>query len=373
MGLVSVAPRIDILIPVFRESALLESLLERLLKDTYKPKDIIVTIDEPTERSLNLVNRMKGQVKFILNSERMGKAAALNRAVKDLRGGILLFLDSDVKLKDYSRGFLKVLVEEMNGADLLDIRKGVIRRNFLSRLISYDYLIINMINWFYSKSRRSLGLNGSAFAIRRKIFEKLGGFRGVISEDLDLGMRCLLKECSFKYTDKIEVLNDVPNTWREWYTQRKRWSIGTLLWLQAYSFDILKNLMKHPIFALPFLLIFAPSIVSITLYSLTYDALYGVASILLLPFSPVLIGVALLMHGGVELLMHGTIAMLLSITGFGISTSIFKVISKKTRYLYSFGEYPAFYFIYAPILFGVALISFLQLVLRYESDIQWKI
>ncbi|MEM3737716.1 MAG: glycosyltransferase family 2 protein [Candidatus Bathyarchaeia archaeon] len=360
---------LSVIIPVYKESALLETVLAKLLEDKYQPKEIIVTIDEPTEKSRDLARKMRGQVKFHLNPQRLGKAVALNQAVKDSSGEILFFLDGDVDIKDQDHNFLSVLVEEMRDTDLLDIRKGVIRQSFLSRLISYDFLVINMTNWIYSRSGRALGINGSAFAVKRQVFDKLGGFKAVLSEDMDFTMRCFLADCRFKFTNKIEVLNEVPNTWKAWYAQRMRWAIGSLLWFKDYYKEIGKSLVKYPIFLLPLIIVCTPSIIFTVSYLLTYNLLYGALTILLLPFSPIL--------AGVTLLVKWAIAFVIYITGFGVSSSLFKVISAKLRYLYYFAEYVVYFFVYSPLLLAVTLIGFIHLILRYENivetQVRWEI
>ena len=49
--------KISVLIPVYRESTLLERLLTDLLRDPYPSKEVLVVIDEPTEISLDVVER----------------------------------------------------------------------------------------------------------------------------------------------------------------------------------------------------------------------------------------------------------------------------------------------------------------------------
>ncbi len=131
---------VSIFIPVYRESDLLEPLLRDLLTDLYQPKEIFVIIDDPTERSLDIVKRMKEEVSFILNGHRMGKVNALNKAVERSSGGILLFLDSDVKLVEDGQSFLEKVADEIQEADILDIKKRVIRDSFTARIAHYDYL-----------------------------------------------------------------------------------------------------------------------------------------------------------------------------------------------------------------------------------------
>jgi biofilm PGA synthesis N-glycosyltransferase PgaC len=251
--------KISIFIPVYRESDLLKPLLNRILNDPYNLKEVFVIIDEPTKKSLELSEEFKDQVKFIFNGERKGKANVLNEAVKRSNGELLLFLDGDVAIPTEPIHFLETVFDEAKDVDIVEFKKNVIRDSFLARIVNYDYLSFNSTNWLFSLTlKKCLGFNGAAFAIKRRAFESLGGFRRVISEDLDLGTRSFIKGYSFKYTKKIEVHNKVSPSWRQWFKQRKRWGIGTALWLKDYYRDLLANTRKHPKILLPSLFLILP-------------------------------------------------------------------------------------------------------------------
>lgn len=169
----------------------------------------------------------------------------LNEASKILEGDIILFLDADVKI--VTKDFLERIVDEMEGIDLLDIKKKVLRDSFLAKITYYHYLCNNIANWLFSTNlRKCLAFNGAAFAIGREFFEKLGGFQRVVTEDLDLGIRSFLEDYRFKHTEEVEVFTAVPPTWKQWYKQRKRWGIGIALWIKNYFKDLAKTTVKFP-------------------------------------------------------------------------------------------------------------------------------
>jgi len=159
--------------------------------------------------------------------------------------------------------------------DIVELKKSVIRNSLLARVVNYDYLSFNSANWFFSRTlRKCLGFNGAAFAIKREAFESLGGFKRVISEDLDMGTRSFIEGYSFKYTRKIEVHNKVSPSWRQWFKQRKRWGIGTALWLKDYYKDLLANARRYPKILLPSLLLIFPSLLLFIINLLIPDKMY---------------------------------------------------------------------------------------------------
>ncbi len=94
------------------------------------------------------------------------------------------------------------------------------------------------------KAREKLGLiifaNGSAFAIRRDILRKVGGWKeNSVAEDLELGIRLALNGIRVKYVDDIIVYTLAPYTLTDLYNQIKRWAYGSAE-LLAYSMRLLK-------------------------------------------------------------------------------------------------------------------------------------
>lgn len=65
--------KISVLIPVYRESELLEPLLKSLIAESYQPKEVLCIIDDPTEKSLKIVDMMKDGVRFYLTGIEKGK------------------------------------------------------------------------------------------------------------------------------------------------------------------------------------------------------------------------------------------------------------------------------------------------------------
>src|SRR4030066_1523428 len=106
---------ISVFIPVFKESKQLPNLLNRLQEQTAS-KEIIVTVDEPTQAFLREMNLFTN-VQFIINETRVGKANALNQSVKKSSGKVLLFLDSDIELSN-DTAFLTKILKKMTNEDV---------------------------------------------------------------------------------------------------------------------------------------------------------------------------------------------------------------------------------------------------------------
>ena len=364
---------ISVFIPIYKESDILEPLLERLLNELYDEKEIFVIIDEPTERSIDLSSRMKGDVRFILNGERLGKVNALNRAVKQSIGEILLFLDSDIVIPNSS--FLEAVSVEMETSEILEIKKNVLRDSFMSKITSYEFLSFNYAFWLFSHFlNRGLGVHGAAFAIRRDTFQSLGGFRSVVAEDLDLGTRSFLNDIKFKYAYNIEVQNRVPSTWKAWFEQRKRWGLGVALWVREYYRELGGSFRKHPEILIPSLFILFPSIIVFLMNAMIPNHIYlKLLSIILLFISTkqiFLLSPILLTSVGLTLIK----SFVTVFCGFAVYAIIFYFFARKLNYTYNLLEFLVFYFIYNPLWFLFVITSIIGLMIwPSKMDIDWKI
>jgi biofilm PGA synthesis N-glycosyltransferase PgaC len=369
----SVNPKVSVFIPVFKESNLLESLLKDLLIDSYSPKEIFVVIDEPTERSLDLVKRIGKKVRFILNRHRLGKVNSLNEAAKRSTGDIFLFLDSDLQLNGGVGSFLKKVADEMQDAEVLDIRKKVIRNSFTARITHYDYLCINVVSWLFCKCLgKTIGLNGAAFAVKRKAFEELGGFRRVLSEDLDIATRAFLKDYRFKFASGIDVSTETPSGLKNLYRQRKRWGLGLALWARGYYRELGMSVAHSPKILLPAIFLCCPSLLLLSLILVPeifyYELLLGYMLLATATFG-ILLPPMLYTFTGVMLVKNATF----SLASFGAVSVLYGFLARKLKFIFNAFEFLFFYFVFSPFWLAIVVLSLLKVCVQPNKiNVDWK-
>lgn len=366
--------RLSIFVPVYQESDLLEPLLKELVRDSYQSKEIFVVIDEPTGKSLEITDRMGKEVIFILNEHRMGKVNALNDAVKRSSGEVLLFLDGDVRLVNGGQSFLRLIVDEMQQAEILDIKKRVIRDSFTARIVHYDYLCSNTVLWLFSKfSKRSLGLNGAAFAIRRETFGRLNGFRRVVSEDMDLGFRSYLRNCSFKYTENVEVVTKAPSSLVDWYRQRRRWGVGVALWIKDYFKELIRSIIFSPKILLPAIFLICPSLIFLIINLLVPEPFYFKLLMAIMLFMAANVGILLppilFTFIGMALIKN----VIASVASYGVLSALYYFLAKKFKYTFNLLEFLCFYYIFSPLFLMIVIVSLLKAYMQPDKiNIDWK-
>ena len=362
---------VSVFIPVFQESQQLRHLLDKLVKQDVS-KEIIVTVDEP-KRGFFKETSQFNDVKFIVNKKRIGKANALNNSVKESSGETLVFLDSDIDLPD-DLSFLRKILERMKNIDVLDIKKKVQRNSFLSKMAYYEYFTFNISSWIASKYlRKCPATNGAAFAIKREVFDEVGGFKKVVAEDIDIATRAFLNGHSFAYTADVEVKNIVCSDWKSWFRQRERWAVGQALWLKDYYKGLFRKCAAKPQIFLPALFFLYPPLISFSLTFLlpsswVYDLLTVFSWFVSTKLSTVL-PIFLISIPTADILK----SVLIALSSFAVTAVLFYRFSKKLGFEFKLHEVFVYYFFYSVLWIAVIFIGYFQvLVLGKHSAPNWK-
>jgi glycosyltransferase involved in cell wall biosynthesis len=85
---------ISCIIPVFNGERYLAEAVESILKQSYRPTEIIVVDDGSTDGTVAIVHRYKEKVRY-LKQENLGPAVARNLGLNAARGSFIAFLDAD--------------------------------------------------------------------------------------------------------------------------------------------------------------------------------------------------------------------------------------------------------------------------------------
>ncbi len=329
-------------IPVYKNAELLEKNVRRLKKEGF---DIILAADEPDEEVMEVVR--KYNIRATVSEKRRGKWRALNDAARMANGEFLLFLDSDTVISNLSG---------LDGADVVEVVKEVRGKGLLEKLVAVDYLVMAMCAKLASKFGSCLGVNGAAFLIKKRVFEELGGFRGKVNEDTELGVRAALKGYRFAVCGK--AFTAPPKTIGEWFRQRERWSIGGA----EVFVENISAILLRPRLWVPYLVLFYPAIFGLMVSLLFTESHITKLLYLILPFlallSPKIASVTILAFYEIENLRN-LIAGLASFTAWSV---IILFASKSLDYRIDLKVLPIYYFIYSPLWTIICLLSLLRVV-----------
>ena len=96
-----------------------------------------------------------------------------------------------------------------------------------------------MMDRFHNGGKAGLGVSamigGTGFMVTQKLLDRLGGWRTeTISEDLEITAQAVLAGERVAYVPRAITYDEQPLTWEQSFTQRRRWSSGTLQVAQRY-------------------------------------------------------------------------------------------------------------------------------------------
>jgi glycosyltransferase involved in cell wall biosynthesis len=179
-------PLVSVIIPVYNGSRYLDQCLDDLIKSSYKPYEIIVVDDGSTDDSVEISLRKGASV--LKMPHRSGPAAARNYGAQKAQGDILLFVDSDVSVKEET--IARVVANFMSDPDIVAVfgsyDDNPDATDFLSQFRNLFHHFIHQ-----NSHREAKTFWTGCGAIYRGIFFQLNGFdEGWFSiEDIELGYR----------------------------------------------------------------------------------------------------------------------------------------------------------------------------------------
>ncbi|MCX7909244.1 MAG: glycosyltransferase family 2 protein [Ignavibacteria bacterium] len=189
--------------PVHNNWNFTQKCLEELIKNTSTKIEIIVIDNNSFDATKEELPKVadKSNIRFIRNEIENTYAKSNNQGAKIAQGSYLIFINNDVFVwKDWDRKLLSVFNEQreiaIQGARLLYPQNliqhcGIVFRQ-LDKGIKHHYHIYLGKPWnslCVSKSREYQCVTGALLAIRREVFEQIGGFDENYvfgHEDLDL-------------------------------------------------------------------------------------------------------------------------------------------------------------------------------------------
>ncbi len=171
-------PLISIIIPAFNSELTIKRCISSIRSQKY-PKEnyeIIVVDDESIDKTIELAK--KAGVDQVISSEHTGSAGSLNLGVKNARGTLYAFIDSDCEAKER---WLMTISKEL---EKLDAITGHIENGNTHSPVSWAEYLLNFIerNEFVPRTKTSF-LTGCNQACTKEAYEKAGGFKLVKSGD----------------------------------------------------------------------------------------------------------------------------------------------------------------------------------------------
>jgi GT2 family glycosyltransferase len=212
-------PKVSVIVPHYRDLRGLALCLEALERQTYPRADfeIIVGDNNSPEGEAAVAQVIDGRARLVIVHEK-GAGPARNGAAAAARGEILAFTDSDCVPEpawldvgvaaldnyDFVGGQVRVLVDDMARMTPTEAFERVFAFDFK------DYIL-------------NKGFTGSGnLFCARTLFETVGGFRSVVSEDVEWSHRARGLGFTLGYAPGAVVGHPARRTWSELLTKWRK-------------------------------------------------------------------------------------------------------------------------------------------------------
>jgi len=177
--------------------------LDSVFQQPYRPFEVVIYDNASQDATAKLVEDRYPQAIFIRGETNLGFAEGNNRAVAHAHGEILVFINPDTYVDD---DFLAPMVDFLNScSEAGAVTPAIMVAGKENVLNAYGNCVhVSGMTYCYQYGRPNYlkepfeisAISGAAFAMRRELFLKLGGFETsffMYYEDTDLSLRIRLE------------------------------------------------------------------------------------------------------------------------------------------------------------------------------------
>ncbi|MBI3653980.1 MAG: glycosyltransferase family 2 protein [Acidobacteria bacterium] len=211
--------RASIIIVSYNAREKLIHCLTTVLQTLPDEVEVLVVDNASAEGNAEMVDKQFPEVTLIRSSSNLGFAGGCNLGARQARGAFLVFLNPDTLVE---KGWLESLLKPFDEHEKIGLVTAKIvlldppnQLNTCGCNIHITGLTLcrgmGMPRQTYSQPDEVSAVSGAAFAIRRELFESLGGFDEVMflyMEDIDLSLRARLAGWTICYTPDSLVVHD---------------------------------------------------------------------------------------------------------------------------------------------------------------------
>lgn len=239
-------PGVSIITPAYNEESIIEDSLNNLLLVDY-PKNkmqLIVVDDGSTDKTLSIVKRVAkhhSEVKWkILTSKHVGKAAAMNFAIKKANYAVIAVRDADSFLE---REALKNCVAYFDKPDVAAVTSHILdrRRKTIWEKIQHIESMVGSVQKKAQELINAVRVTPGALTLYKKdLVLAVGGFdEKCLTEDLELTWRLLKSGYRIRMAFDALVYTIHPSTFQMLIKYQIRTYIGSFQTLFKYAYTLL--------------------------------------------------------------------------------------------------------------------------------------
>jgi biofilm PGA synthesis N-glycosyltransferase PgaC len=306
-------PSISVLIAAYNEERHIAGTLHSLYAQHYEaPLEIMVIDDGSTDRTAEVVLRMirddppPGDTTLVLLRQpaNAGKATALNAGLARARHDHIVTLDGDTTL--YRNALRNLALNHVNSPSNTAATAGTVlarnsRQNFLTQMQEWDYFQgIAVVKRIQSLFQGTLVAQGAFSIYEKHALQEVGGWVQTVGEDIVLTWGLIEKHYRVGYAENAFAFTNVPETFRAYFRQRKRWSRGLIEAFKMYPGVIVRPRLNLPFIYLnllfPYLDLIFLTVLMPGIFAAIFFQFYAVAGIVTLYVLPLALLISVVMY-----------------------------------------------------------------------------
>ncbi|MBX6751139.1 MAG: glycosyltransferase [Micromonosporaceae bacterium] len=227
---------VSVVIPVYNERENVAAAVRSIANGDYPEIEVVVVDDGSTDGSGDIVAALALPNVRLIRIPNAGKANALNVGIAHASHDIIVMVDGDTVLEPDS---LRMLVQPFADPRVGGVAGNVKvsnRRGLIGKWQHIEYVIgFNLDRRFFELLQCMPTIPGAIGAFRRRALADVGGVSDrTLAEDTDLTMAVIRAGWRVVYEEKARAWTEAPQTLRQLWRQRFRWSYGTMQALWAH-------------------------------------------------------------------------------------------------------------------------------------------
>lgn len=287
---------ITVLIAAYNEEDSIKDTIDSINNSNFLGSiEIIVVNDGSTDKTKDVLQKLSKQAEnlLVINKENGGKSSALNVGLKYVKTKIVVTIDADTTMHENAiREIVSTHINNGFQATAGAIRVNNPSKNLITKVQNWDYMIgLASAKQAQGAHDGILVAQGAFSCFDVSVIRESNGWReDVVGEDIVLSWSLNKSGMVIGYAPFAICFTNVPENYKSFFNQRKRWSRGLIEAFRQHS-DVLfkpsRNLPFYwyniffPIMDLAFVLGLLPALIAAIFFK--YYLLAGVMTFLLIP------------------------------------------------------------------------------------------
>jgi len=301
----NIFPPITILIAAYNEEDCIQETIESIIKQHYLGHITIWvgddgSIDKTRKKVLESIHKhrhnLNVSIKIYTSGINLGKGSILNKILDYCETEYCITIDADTYL--FRHALEKIVTNIIQGPPNTAAVAGSVlarnsRDNWLTKVQEWDYYHgIAVVKRIQSLYQGTLVAQGAFSIYETAVLKEIGGWDNTVGEDIVITWNIRKLGYRVSYAEEAVSFTNVPQTYKQFFKQRERWSRGlieafkkhpTVIFRRSLSTGFIWLNLTFPFNDMVFMFIFVPGLIAAIFFQ--YYAVVGLMTIILLPMA----------------------------------------------------------------------------------------